>query len=463
MLWRLTGGTSSPSGIFGERNRPRITAVHVCPLGVAFSELLGHPATAPCGPACAGQFDAASHLGVCGDRRVADQYGRTKGAAMTLPPPPGPYGAQSSGGGEPQWVGPPPQGPGAPPPFGQPGPWPPQQWGAPPPSNNGGKAKWILGGIAITLAIALAVVITVLVVRPAGGDRQQSDTANGASEFASANDTGPANIITEDPTCEAWVKIAHDMDAAAPGWNNQDYSIPVTQWTAEQKSAFEKKSAALTDTIKKTSNVAKQTPHRVMRELYVQYIAYSQAVIDAIPTYSTADADIVGASNQFFSALNRICDAIHFRAAQQSSPLIPVPSPPSSIRPLDQGSTITPEPFLSSNNGVCADWIMTAERFDNDTKDWRGIDSKISATDWSPEQKAVMDAVAPVMTTYSDDMTHMGQKSGNPVWEDFSVVAAQYLRAYTQTIPSYSVNSGYLASASTRLANAIYWACKAAG
>lgn len=42
MLWRLTGGTSSPSGIFGERNRPRIPAVRACSLGVAFSELLGH-------------------------------------------------------------------------------------------------------------------------------------------------------------------------------------------------------------------------------------------------------------------------------------------------------------------------------------------------------------------------------------------------------------------------------------
>ena len=59
------------------------------------------------------------------------------------------------------------------------------------------------------LAIALAVVITVLVVRPADGGGGNGDPTqqNGDSEFASADDTGPVNIITEDPTCAAWREI----------------------------------------------------------------------------------------------------------------------------------------------------------------------------------------------------------------------------------------------------------------
>ncbi|MFV8048289.1 hypothetical protein [Mycobacterium sp. 48b] len=317
-------------------------------------------------------------------------------------------------------------------------------------------------GLALVAIIAVSIVGTVLVLRTdsGGGNGQQANTANG-SEFASANDTGPANIIIEEPTCEAWVKIAHDIDTAAPDWNKQDYSIPATEWTPEQKSVFEKKSVALADAIKKSSNLAKQTPHRVMRELYGQYIAYAQAVIDLIPRYSTGDDNIVGASNQFFSALNRICDAIHYRAAQQTAPLVPVPSPPSEVQTFNREAATAPERFLNGDNGVCADWITAAERFDNDTKDWRGIDSKIPATEWTPDQKSVMDAVGPVMTAYADDVERMGRKSGNAVWEDFSVVTAQYLRAYIETIPTYSVNSSYLASASTRLANAIYWACKA--
>lgn len=382
---------------------------------------------------------------------------------MTVPPQ-GPYGSQPSGGGGPQWGVPPPQGPGGQPPYGPPGgQWPQQPWGAQPPPNKGGKGKWILVGLALVAVIAVSVVGTVLVLRPdsGGGNGQQSNTANGGSEFASANDTGPANIITEDPTCEAWVKIAHNMDAAAPDWNKQDYSIPASEWTSEQKSVFEKKSAALADAITKSSSLAKQTPHRVMRELYGQYIAYGQAVIDSIPNYTSSDDNIVGASNQFFSALNRICDAIHYRAAQQTAPLIPVPSSPSDAQAFNGDLSLLSERFLDGGNSVCADWIAAAERFDNDTADWRGIDSKISATEWTPEQKAVMDAVVPVMTAYADDMERLGRKSGNPVWEDFAVTTSQYLRAYIETIPTYSVSSGYLASVSTRLANAIYWACKA--
>ncbi|CQD02172.1 hypothetical protein BN970_00046 [Mycolicibacterium conceptionense] len=379
---------------------------------------------------------------------------------MTLPPPPGPYGAQPPGGGEPQWGGPPPQGPGAPPPFGQPGPWPPQQWGAPPPSNNGGKAKWILGGIAITLAIALAVVITVLVVRPAGGDRQQSDTANGASEFASANDTGPANIITEDPTCEAWLKIARDMDSSVPEWNKLDYGVPASDWTSEQRSAFEKQSTTLTDTIPRVANLAKQTPHRVMRELYGQFNAYSQAVIDSIPTYTTSDREIVAAANQFSSALNRVCDALYYRAAQQTAPAILPPAPPTEIQQASRDDSPVPQRFLRSTDSNCDSWKSVIERFNKETEAWRGIASNISAMEWTSEQRSVMDAVGPVMDTYANDIEHLGRESGNPIWEDFAVLAAQYMRAYVQAIPQYTVNISYMASQSTRLSNAINWACK---
>jgi len=35
--------------------------------------------------------------------------------------------------------------------------------------------------------------------------------------------------------------------------------------------------------------LAKRTPHRVMRELYEQFIAYSRAYADRIPTYTPPD------------------------------------------------------------------------------------------------------------------------------------------------------------------------------
>jgi hypothetical protein len=382
---------------------------------------------------------------------------------MTLPPQ-GPYGAQPTGGGGPQWSGPP-QGPGPQPQYGQPGaPWVQQpQWGAPPP-NKGGKGKWILVGLALVAIIAVSIVGTVLVLRPdsGGGSGQQSNTADGGSEFASANDTGPANIITEDSTCDAWVKIARDMDAAVPEWNRQNYSVPATEWTPDQRAVFENESSILETSIKKVANLAKQTPHRVMRELYGQYSAYAQAVIDAIPSYASADNYIVAAYNKFAATLSRVCDSIHFSVAQESAPLVPVPSPPTAIQHVDQGSSLEPKRFLSSRNDVCGEWISTAERYDKDTEAWRAIDANIAATEWSPEQKAVMDAVAPVMSAYADKMESLGRQSGNHILEDFGVFAAQYRRAYVQAIPTYTANYAYISSMSSNLSNAIYWACKAA-
>lgn len=397
---------------------------------------------------------------------------------MTLPPQ-GPYGSQPSEGGGPQWGGPPPQGPGAQQPYGggpaghpqggpqdgQPGaPWPQQPWvGGPRPSNTGGgKGKWILIGLALVAVIAVSVVGTVLVLRPdSGGGNGQSNTANGASEFASANDTGPANIITEDPTCEAWGKISDGLEVAAPGWNDQDYSVPATEWTPEQRTAFEKKSAALASAIPNVNNIAKQTPHRVMRELYGQYIAYSQAVIDAIPTYSSTDKNVVAASNRLAGALNRVCDAIYFRAAQQTAPLIQSASAPTDVQMLDGDRKLTTERFVSSQDGICNEWVSSAERFDSDTAPWRKLNIKVSATEWTPEQSSVMDSVVPIMQAYADDMERLGRESGNLVFEDFAVLAAQYLRAYTQGVPTFTPNITYMSSVAVLISNSVYWACKA--
>lgn len=386
---------------------------------------------------------------------------------MTLPPPQGPYGSQPSGGGGPQWGGPPPQGPGPQPQYGQPGaPWVQQpQWGTPPP-NKGGKGKWILVGLALVAIIAVSIVGTVLVLRPdsGGGSGQQSNTANGESEFASANDTGPANIVTEDPTCEAWGKISHGLDEAVPEWNKQDYSVPGAEWSPEQRAVFEKKSAALTGAIADVANLAKQTPHRVMRELYGQYIAYSQAVIDAIPTYSSTDNEIVAASNRLFSALNRVCDAVYFRAAQQTAPLVAPPPPPSDVQAPSGDGKSTPERFLTSSDSNCSDWAAMIDRFEQsaEAKAWGALDPKIRTPEWTPEYKSVMDAVVPVLTGYADDTERLGRQSGNPVWEDFAVFAAQYMRAYVQAIPTYTPNSAYLSVVATTVVNAVNWACKAA-
>ena len=121
---------------------------------------------------------------------------------MTLPPPPG--------------GNPPPPPPGGPfqPPVGGPGPYPgpgpqqppwpqqPQQWSAgPPPQKRGNGWKWALGAVALLAVIGVTAAITMSVTGDDGGNGAPTSPPSGNnSEIASANDTGPATIITEDPT-----------------------------------------------------------------------------------------------------------------------------------------------------------------------------------------------------------------------------------------------------------------------
>src|SRR6476646_1426427 len=147
---------------------------------------------------------------------------------MSVPPPPNQWGSQPLPGdqpaGGPQW-GPPPSGP--------PGGTPQQPWGPPPgpAPSRGGKGKWIFGGIALLAVIAVTVVITVLVVgKNSGGGESPTPMTGNSSDFASANDKGPVGIITEDPTCAGWNRIADGLSAKerTAGWADRDKSIPAT-------------------------------------------------------------------------------------------------------------------------------------------------------------------------------------------------------------------------------------------
>src|SRR5258705_4629456 len=157
---------------------------------------------------------------------------------MAPPPSPSQWGSKTPTGSQPagaqQW---------GPPPGGQSGGAP--QWGPPPgpPPSGGGKGKWIFGGIAVLAIIAVTVVITVLVVgkdSSGGNSPTPTSTAGPASDIASANDKGPATIITEDPTCPSTRPIL-DMLAGQErnGWDKRDASVPASAWTPAVRAQFE--------------------------------------------------------------------------------------------------------------------------------------------------------------------------------------------------------------------------------
>jgi len=320
-----------------------------------------------------------------------------------------------------------------------------------------------LGGLAIVVVIALAVVITVLVMRPSGGGGPTPTPTNGNSDFASANDTGPVNIIAEDPTCEAWGRVGREYAGklAAVNWADGDKSIPATAWTPDLRAMYETASTAMTHAAEQTVNLAKQTPHRVMRELYEQFIAYTQMFVDKIPSYVASDENFSVVTDAIGNALNSMCSAISYGSAPPLAPLIADPAPPSKLSPL--GDPATPTVLLTSVNSICSEWATEVSQIDDKTKAWRSIDPQIPATEWSPDQKAVNNAVASVMSANSDALEKMGRESGNPTLEDIAVLAAQYQRAFVIALPTYTPADNFLSVATTFLVKAIDWSCKAAG
>ncbi len=107
------------------------------------------------------------------------------------------------------------------------------------PSN---RLKWAL--IAVTV---LAIVATILlgVTLFGGGDAAKDPSAQstkpgaGQTADASANDTGPVAVITEDPSCAAWTTINNSLSNNGAGiWNERDRTIPADQWNQKQRFQF---------------------------------------------------------------------------------------------------------------------------------------------------------------------------------------------------------------------------------
>jgi hypothetical protein len=367
---------------------------------------------------------------------------------MSVPPPPNQWGPQPPTGGQPA-AGPQ---------------WGPQQpWGPPPgpPQRGAGKGKWILAGIAVLAVIAVTVVITVLVVgKDSGNSPNPTPTSAPSSDVASANDKGPATIITEDPTCPSTTPILQRLaDVQANGWAKRDPSVPASAWTPNLRSLYEAIGQAMRSAADQMVALAKLTPHRVMRELYEQYIAYARAYVDTIPTYSPVDDNLSLVSVATGNTIGNVCAAISYGSAPAQGPLIPQPTSSPQVAPV--GNPAVPERFLPGPNPIWADWSAALDDFDKETVDWLAIPSDIPASQWTPDQRAVNDAVAPVMIAMADRLQALGERSGNLTFRDFAELSAQYRRAYVHALPTYSPADNYLSEAAISLGSVVKTACGA--
>ncbi|MGA8329409.1 MAG: hypothetical protein WB777_08965 [Mycobacterium sp.] len=295
-----------------------------------------------------------------------------------------------------------------------------------------------------------------------GGPQPGSDNANpeAVAGVASAKDTGPVAVITDDPSCVAWTSINNELSNSGQGlWNDRDRSIPASAWTDKQKAQFIAAGQSMRGAAAQTVGLVKLTPHRVMRELYQQFIAYARAYSERIPKYTPADNNLAGAANSASSALGSICAAISDGPAAARGPLVPPAAAPSDIAPV--GNLASPQPLLTSDNNVCPEWKSALNQFGQQTAAWQRIDPNIPSIYWNREQKAVNYQVGPVMNSFASKLEQLGRQSDNAIWQDLATLSAQYRRAFVTALPTYTPTDNHLANAANFASTTILGACAA--
>lgn len=352
----------------------------------------------------------------------------------------------------PTWGAPPPQQPGGwpgQPVPGQPGPggqWGPQQpWPAPVPPKKSGAAKWAIGAVSLVAVIAVTATVAVSCTKNSGdsngGGGGGTKTSAAPSDVASANDKGPVGIITEDPSCAPWGPIqAMLVGVEGNGWGKRDQSLPPSAWTAEVRAQYEAVGKAMRKAADQVVPLGKMTKHRVMRELYGQFVAYARAYADKtsnIATYAPVDDNLAQAVSSAGSVIGYVCDAISSGSAAARAPMASEVPSPTSIAPV--GDISNPQRIFVTPDVVCSDLTPTLNQLllNPAFKSWLNTDPKIPVSNWAPEQQALTDAVVPVMQSTADALEKLAGRSSNPIVQDFLLLGVQYRRTYIQALPTY--------------------------
>jgi hypothetical protein len=208
-----------------------------------------------------------------------------------------------------------------------------------------------------------------------------------------------------------------------------------------------------------TLPLVKQTPHRVVRELYEQFIAYGRAYTTSISDYKPANDGLASANVNAGSAVVGICNSIVYGSASRSIGSQAVP-PPSKLAVI--GDPMQPVPFIADSHPTCSRFQELFDTFNAQTAAWQALDSSIPASQWTPEQRSTQKSATQPIEDWANEMEAAGRGSGNPVLEDFSVAAAIYLRTYASIGDSYTAADAWLSFVSLRLNNLVLGACRAA-
>lgn len=332
---------------------------------------------------------------------------------------------------------------------------PPPGWGPQEPwSGTAGGSRRRVALIALAVLAVVAVVVGSIAVISSGdsGDAAAGTTDTSAAvpsvtassaaagpDSASAGDTGAVAIVTEDPTCEAWTPIAAAL-------------------TDAQNGTFATRSDAMRTAAEQILPLAEQTPSRAMRDLYEQNVAYLRLYADGNPQAPNEVAARVTTS--LSGALSSVCQALGTGSASARAGLAPAAQPPTvpASEPTDQ-----PVTFMGQADPMCTQWRSLVSNYTNDFAAWRATDQNVAADRWSPQQRAINDAVAPRMVAFANESEAVARGTSNAVLQDLATLAAQYRRAYAAALPTYVPADANLIRTASGIVVAIDDACAAVG
>mgnify|MGYP006169907393 CR=1 FL=1 len=139
------------------------------------------------------------------------------------------------------------------------------------------------------------------------GRNAASDHCMGSTVASATLSLGPANIITEDPSCAAWGPLIDNLaETERNGWDKIDRAIPSTAWTADQRKQHDDVASAM----RRTADHAVDRNGKRQAELAMQF--YSD-VSTAADLDGPAGGDGRGGAREDEDALGRRVAAVRVR------------------------------------------------------------------------------------------------------------------------------------------------------
>ncbi|VCT92576.1 hypothetical protein MHAS_04306 [Mycolicibacterium hassiacum DSM 44199] len=211
-----------------------------------------------------------------------------------------------------------------------------------------------------------------------------------------------------------------------------------------------------------SAEIPSRTGHRIIRELYEQFIAYARAYSDAVANYTPHDDHLAGVMNSATQAIIYICSAITNKTAAARVVLIEPVEPPTRFEPLYDPADS--KPFMPEPDPVCRDWYALGDRFEHSPvlEAWGQLGGDIPASHWTPEQRDIHLAAAQFHNEFADQIEQAARRSDNPVLQDLAILSAQYRRAYAAAMPTYVLDDAYLEGVGADIFSLIWEACQAA-